>query len=188
MGERVRVITANVQGGSPKYISYLISKYKPDYICLQEQGGKGPKSTRVRGIGKKNNVRKKKRRRIVPFGVHNTAHHGVIRIDGKKVKLISSHNLHRKSVGSARQTMYLASLGAWTRALTLRGRAWIVGIDGNTKVKNVRKTLGGRAVGSAPDAIVVSKKFRICRVAVDSHGRKKKWTDHDAIVADIWFK
>src|SRR5690606_19545814 len=105
-------------------------------------------------IGKKNKVRSKKRRKIVPFGVHNTVQHGVIRIDGKKVRLISAHNLHKRTNGPVKQALYLGSLGAWTRLIRSRKRSWIVGIDGNTSVANVRKALSGRAVGSAPDAVV----------------------------------
>lgn len=181
----MRIVSANLNynaGGDRKYLAYLRALVVVGVLCLQERG-RGLRGTRV--VGVRRWVRRKRWRVLGAIGAHRAAAVGVVRVDGRRVLVISVHGLHVRTVGQAAQERFYAVLAAWCAHLSARGRLWIVCGDFNHHHAAVADLLGGTGVGHGVDGIVVSPGLTVRLVDVDRSGMQEGWSDHPAIVAEV---
>ena len=179
----IRIVSANLdytRDGDRRYLTYLRSTYSPAVACLQEVE-RGLKGTRVRGWG----VKVGSPRRVV-FG-RRGAHRAIAWrwawIDGVRVRVISVHGLHARTVGRAVQTAHLMMLVAWLRVMRA---PWIIAGDFNRPPAAVAKMLrAGDHVAHKVDGVIVSKGLVIHGVATDPWGVRAGVTDHQALIATV---
>lgn len=180
----IRIVTANLdytRDGDRKYLNYLRNTYAPAVACMQEVE-RGLKGTRVRGWG----VKVGTPRRVI-FG-RKGAHRAVawrwVWIDGVRVRVISVHGLHARTVGRAVQTAHLMMIVAW--ALAMR-KPWIIAGDFNRRPAAVAKMLrAADFVTHQVDGVIVSRGLDILRGhVVDDWGVRNKVTDHSALVVTV---
>lgn len=179
----IRIVTANLdytRDGDRRYLRYLRSTYSPAVACLQEVE-RGIKGTRVRGWGVKTGAP----RRVVlgRRGAHRAIAWRWVWIDGVRVRVVSVHALHARTVGRAVQTAHLMMLVAWLRAMR---EPWILAGDFNRRPVAVAKMLRASGfVAHKVDGVLVSKGLRVQDGWPDDWGVRNGVTDHKALVAVV---
>lgn len=180
----IRIVSANLdytRDGDRKYLRYLRSTYAPAVACLQEVE-RGLKGTRVRGWG----VKVGSPRRVVlgRKGAHRAVAWRWVWIDGVRVRVVSVHGLHARTVGRAVQTAHLRMLVAWLRVMRV---PWVIAGDFNRRPAAVaRQFKSGGFVAHKVDGVIVSRGLEILRGhVVDDWGVRNKVTDHEALVVTV---
>lgn len=185
---RPRFTTANLRAkdgidrGTRTYIDHLIQTNGRGLIAMQEYG-RGLSSTRFRGV----------RYRRIPLsslvlgkvGAHRAVARTWVKVDGVWVRVFNLHGLHNKTVGRAAHDAHLGALARHTRALTRKGRRWVVAGDFNESVTYSASRLGGKAHGVGIIGFVVSPGLRVTNEGTDAWGKRKGHTDHPAYWIDL---
>lgn len=186
------------QPGDKQLIRYVRRKAKrkarrhgaEGVVLALTEKGRGPKSVRVRPIGKwtKRRASKQKWRRITPFGAHNHIAVRNVKTSDGMLRVACAHGLHKRTVGRVRQATYHAALAARVATWTLRGVRWVVAGDFNLGHRQIAKMLGGKAHGKGVDGVIAGPGVGIRRLGIDMTGINRRLTDHPIVFALAWIK
>lgn len=186
--KRLTITTANLEGKDRlpvrEYLRWLRRLTRPGLMCLQEYGS-GRKSVRVRIVGAVD-ASAQTWREVGDTGVHRWISFRDVVLGGERVRVVSAHGLHLRSVGRKAQRAYFRALAAWLRSLTERGIRWVLAGDLNRAVAKVaRKVRAAGYIGTGVDGILVSPGLRVRRSLVSRIGISNRWTDHPSVTGVV---
>lgn len=154
-------------------------------VARKGRWGNGTKSTRVRTWKLR---RTKQRWKVVGRGVHNGVAWRDVLINSRRIRVMSAHGLHLRTVGRRRQSDYYTELRQWIESFPPRIDGWILAGDFNRKHKVIARFLGARSVGHRIDGVIVSRNLGVKRVRLVEKGVRRGWTDHHAVIAKVRIK